>query len=933
MYWEKLNDDWYFKRSTFMAMQAMTEGSFGETVQLPHDYMIGGEVRRDAPAGAAMGYYTDGAATYTKLLTIPAAWQGERVELYFDGAMMNASVAVNGSFCALHHYGYTPFYVDITDRVRCGESNRITVVLNPSMQPNSRWYTGAGLFRGVKIGHGAPVHIAADGIFVYTQRIEDVRRADADVVRQAARSSKEAASGEDTEVGGDIAGRAYLVAEVTVENHLPVDRRVRVEAVVTEAQAALDKAADAVQATGSAAQSGNEAQVSERNGNGSLLTRSGSVLVKAGQSAAARIPLTMEQAKLWDADHPHRYELRVRTVDEGAFTTSLEKEGALDVCDEEGTIFGVRTVTADARCGLRVNGRSVKLKGGCIHHDNGLLGAVSLRDSEYRKIKMMKEAGFNAVRTAHNPPSSVLLEVCDELGMYVFDEAFDAWNIAKQPGDYSQFFAAHWKEDVAAFIRRDRNHPSILFWSTGNEVEERGGMGDGYETARQLAEYVRSLDSTRLVSNGLCSMWSGLDDAALKEQLRQMKERRQSGGQNADMNAGDSLWEEITEPFASCLDVVGYNYLDSHYEYDGEHYPERVIVGTESFPNQIDRVWALVEKLPFVIGDFTWTAWDYIGEAGIGKSAFVEKDDAQLRQGGMALASHTSAYPWRLANDADFTISGRSTPQGVYRRIVWGSGETGLFTQHPSHFGQEELVSMWGWNEVRADWNYEEYKGRPVKVSVYSAADEVELRLNGRSLGRKPAGAANRYTAVFEAPFEAGALEAVSLAGNKELSRAVLETTGPAAALRLTAEKSELCADGESLSYITAELVDAQGRVVPNAAAELTAQVKWIAAEAGTAAQSDAARAGMTVQSGMTQSRAEFETVPQSSDLTGSCAVLAGFGSDAPITEDNYTVGRCRSYLGRATTIVRAGRGAGEAVLTVKADGLPVAACRIMVRA
>ena len=736
---EALNKDWFFKQGTTMLMQALGSGGFGKKINLPHDYMIESQVREDAPAGPAMGFYTGGAATYTKMLFVPREWEGEEIYLHFDGVMMNASVSVNGSFQTLHHYGYTPFSVNITDAVCFGEENRISVVVNPSMQPNSRWYTGAGIYREVWISHVHPIHIEPDGIFAYTKRLED--------------------------------GEAHVMAEVTLCNHTKKDHQVKVNVSL-----------------------GREAE--------ETVARDSVVLVKAGKTAVARVPMTVKNPLLWDVDSPNLYQVKATVTDMGVFGVALKAEDAAGLCDEAETTFGIRTVSADASHGLRINGKTVKLKGGCIHHDNGLLGAVSVYDSEYRKLSLLKEAGFNAVRLAHNPPSKALLDICDEIGLYVFDEAFDAWGFSKQPGDYSQFFADHWKEDMAAFIIRDRNHPSVILWSTGNEVEERGGMGNGYAVAEELAAYVRSLDSTRLVTNGLCSMWSGLDDGAVREQMKKMMEQMMGSMQNVDLSKGDSQWEDRTEAFCNCLDVVGYNYLDEHYEYAGERYPERVILGTESYPNQIDKVWALVEKLPYVIGDFTWTAYDYIGEAGIGKSGFFAKDDPVLKMGALALSSHGSQYPWRLANDADFTIDGKMTPQGVYRSIVWGSGATGVFAQDPKYFDMEEIVSSWGWNQMSDNWNYPGYEGKPVKVYVYSKAPEVELFLNGTSLGKAAAGKENRFTAVFEVPYEAGELTAVSYENGAEVSRAQIASTKAAAAIRLTADKTGLTADGESLAYV-----------------------------------------------------------------------------------------------------------------------------------
>ena len=869
------NRDWFFTKGMANLM------NYGRKVQLPHDYMIGGDVREDAPAGAAMGYFSAGVGTYTKFLTVPEEWEGERVYLHFDGVMMNASVSVNGSLVKRHHYGYTPFSVDITDALYLGESNRVTVSVNPSMQPNSRWYTGAGIYRAVELSHVKPLHIEPDGIFAYTKRIQF--------------SGENSGSGEEDPEKAR-AEFASVMVEVTLRNHFAEDHQVRVRALISP-ENQEENSLENREENGISDREQSDAEA------GSVV-RDTVLLVKAGSTAVARIPVSVKQPVLWDAEHPGLYQVKIQLEDMGVFTVCLKKERALEgVCDEGETLFGIRTVTADAVCGLLINGRPVKLKGGCIHHDNGILGAVSLYDSEYRKLCLLKAGGFNAVRLAHNPGSRSLLEICDRIGLYVFDEAFDAWGHSKQPGDYSQFFAGDWKEDMAAFILRDRNHPAVIFWSTGNEVEERGGLGAGYSTAGRLAAYVRSLDPTRLVSNGLCSMWSGLDDKSFIDQMRQMQQKRAEGMQNADLGEEDTSWEERTEAFCSCLDVVGYNYLDSHYEHDGQRYPERVILGTESFPNQIDRVWELVERLPYVIGDFTWTAVDYIGEAGIGKSAFFAQYDPKLAMGEMALSSHMSSYPWRLANDADITISGAITPQGVYRRIVWGSAETGIFVQHPENYELTEVVSKWGWNQMTDCWNYEEYVGKPVKVYVYSAAPSVELWLNGRSMEIKAAGKDNRFTAVFQVNYEPGSLAAVSLGEDGEISRAQLVTTGAPAALRLKADRLCLRADGESLSYVEVEIVDAEGRTIKHRELELEAVLTGTEAE------------------GAFMDEKEKEH----------CARLAGFGSDAPVTEDNYTAGKCKSYHGRALAVVRSGCIAGTALLRVTSPGLLQAEVEIRV--
>lgn len=831
-----IDGGWRFQHHPFSLGDELSGKNTARTVNLPHDYMLEENVCEDAPAAAAMGYYNGRAACYAKTIIIPDAWKEEKVFLHFDGVMMNAALEVNGCQVMLHHYGYTPFWADITPYVYWGEDNRITVSVNPSMQPNSRWYTGAGIFRSVELVHTPKLHIAADGIFTYTKRLE-------------------------YEEGK--ASEAHLCSEVTVCNDTPVTHLVRVEVTLFS-----------------------------ENQSRAVLTRSASVQVNAAGSATAIVPMTLPDPELWDVETPNLYQVTARVTDLGEFgcgLTSAENFSAENriTSDELSVLFGIRTLTADAVCGLKVNGRTVKLRGGCIHHDNGILGAVSLYDSEYRKIRLLKESGFNAVRTAHNPPSAVLLEACDRLGMYVFDEAFDAWGIAKQPGDYNQFFKEDWKADMKAFILRDRNHPSILFWSTGNEIPERGGMNDGYRLAMELAACVRSLDNTRLVSNGLCSYWNGLDDKTAAANFLKMKELSENATgmeQNASAPVTDTFWEDRSEPFCSFLDVVGYNYMEDHYELAGKMFPERVILGTESFPMEIDRVWDYVERLPYVIGDCTWTSFDYIGEAGIGKSIFADPESPEAGMEPWALMSHSSKYPWRLANDADFDINGHLTPQGVYRRIVWGSTETGLFSASPETFGKKEIISKWGWPALSANWSWKGHEGEPIHVAAYSAADEVELFLDGKSLGKSAAGKKNRYIADFDITYTPGLLEAVSYQNGAEVSRTGLKTVGEPAAIRLTVENIwgesgsiTLAPDGHSLAYIFAEITDAEGNRVPDA------------------------------------------SIPLRTSVTGA-GTLAGFGSANPITDENYTAGAFTTYQGCALAVVRSGYETGEISLTVKAD-------------
>ena len=813
-----IDREWYF--GTGMYNQRSTDR---RKVNLPHDYMIESEVTPDAPAGAASGFYTASVCHYTKLMNIPSEWEGEEVYLSFDGVMMNGTVDINGCKAALQHYGYAPFSVNITPYIYFGCDNRVTLTVNPSMQPNSRWYTGAGIFRPVNLMHGPKVHIKPDGIYAFTERIEN-----------------------------DPEGRAeaaFIRAELSLRN-VTMQKRIALACIY----------------------------LTEEGSGRVIASRTQKVQLEASSDGKAYFSFSLDCPELWSPENPHLYELHASVKDIGRFVTHLVEEDG--PTDEAKILFGVRTVTADAKHGLRINGKETKLKGGCLHHDNGLLGAVSLYDSEARKVSILEKIGFNAIRTTHNPPSKALLDACDRLGMLVFDEAFDAWGIMKQPGDYNMFFESDWEKDLTAFITRDRSHPSVIMWSTGNEIPERGGLDNGYALAEKLARKVKELDGSRPVSNAICSFWSGLDEFLNAEQLRKLAEG--TGIQNLDAPKEDLTWETYTEPFTNGLDIVGYNYMEDRYIQDHEMYPDRVILGSENFPKEIGFRWPLVMSEPYFIGDFTWTAWDYIGEAGIGKSIFTHADDPILREGATALMSHGSEFPWRLASDADVDINGNILPQGEYRSIVWGDTATGVYSYPPEAYGKVELLSMWGFTDVNRSWSYPGCEGKKINICVFSSAPEVEVFINGVSIGRKkqgesPATEGLPLSFVFDAVYEPGEVKAVSLKNGKAISEDVLVTAGEAYGLKLTAEKTSLSADGHSLAYISAEIVDEDGRPVPYAKSELYAEVSGAAS-------------------------------------------LAGFGSSKPKTTDNYTDGHCFAYKGQACAIVRSGYESGEAILTVKAD-------------
>lgn len=835
---QNIDKGWQFNYGIPGGFPDPSRGNTTLNVNLPHDYMISSQVKKDAPGAASSGFYTEGVAYYSKKMLIPAEWDNDDVYLKFDGVMMNATIDINGCKASLQHNGYVPFVVDITGFVYFGSENSITVTVNPSMQPNSRWYTGAGIFRSVEIMHFPKLHIANDGIYGYTKDIEFSDNGDAT--------------------------RAYLHTQIQIQNNTLENKIAKVTAFLTK------DGSDEV-----------------------IISRSQKIQINPASAETAYINMTLTDPLLWDAENPNLYRLHAKVTELGIFKTHfIPAQNA--TCDEDSVLFGVKTVTADVVHGLRINGKTVKLKGGCLHHDNGMLGAVSLYDSEYRKLSIMKKIGFNAIRTTHNAPSSVLLEACDRIGMYVFNEAFDAWGIMKQPGDYNQFFETDWEKDLTAFMKRDRNHPSVTIWSTGNEIPERGGLGNGYTLATRIAQKAHSLDLSRPVSNAICSYWSGLDDELTAENLKKIMgdaSADQSTLQNADGGKNDTIWEEYSEAFTNDLDIVGYNYMEDKYPTDHEMYPERVILGSENYPKEIGIRWPMVESTPFVIGDFTWTAFDYIGEAGIGKSVFLDKDDPLHKVGPFALMSHGSAYPWRLANDADVDINGHILPQGEYRSVVWGSTKTYLYSYDPSTHDKKELISNWGFTDIRKNWNWKNAENKPVYVAVFSNADRVELIQNGEAVAtcekgeRLVSDLPNSF--LFDITYIPGTLEAVSYKDGKVLSKAALSTTGPVNSIRLWAEKTELNADGHSVTYVQAELVDTDGKIVPDADIRLTA-----------------------VASGAGQ--------------------LAAFGSANPITDENYTTGSFASFRGRATAIIRSDYTNGSCMLTILGEGLEPASISII---
>jgi beta-galactosidase len=578
--------------------------------------------------------------------------------------------------------------------------------------------------------------------------------------------------------------------------------------------------------------------------------------------------LTVQDARLWSVEEPNLYTLVSEVLVDGT------------LMDSEKTIFGIRSIAVDPQNGFRLNGLPMKLKGGCVHHDNGLLGAASYDRSEERKIELMKASGYNAIRCAHNPPAPAMLDACDRLGMLVIDETFDCWRTGKNPNDYHLYFEDWWERDTESMVKRDRNHPSIIMWSIGNEVAERTGVSDGYAWARKQADFIRSLDTTRWITSALPFLFEEMfSDPGFMEKMsdaQSMFDPRKLVPTDLETDS----WGDRTREFCEALDVVGYNYLFSRYEWDGKRFPARVMAGTETFPYLAYDFWKETERLPFVIGDFVWTSIDYLGESGIGR---VTVDDP---------TPFFAANPWpyHLANCGDIDLCGFKRPQSYYRDLLWGVRTAPFIAVlDPQLFGKKLQFNQWGWDPVNDNWDFPGQEGQPTRVDVYSVDEEVELFVNGASVGRKPAGAVEKNIASFEVTYQPGTVEVVAYSAGKEVERTSLRTAGSPTALRAEVDRPEIHCEFGDLAYVTVEVVDPDDCVV-----------KW------------------------TDPEVSFE-------VTGAGEIIA-VGTANPMSEELYTGNKRKAWNGRLMAVIRSNGQAGEITLKASAGDLHATQIRINAR-
>jgi len=515
------------------------------------------------------------------------------------------------------------------------------------------------------------------------------------------------------------------------------------------------------------------------------------------------------------------------------------------VIDQTQSTFGIRSIKFTTENGFQLNGKTIKLNGGCVHHDNGCLGAAAFDRAEERRVELLKSAGFNAIRTSHNPPSEAFLDACDRLGMMVMDETFDGWKESKTPFDYSVYFNEWWQRDVEAMVQRDRNHPSIIIWSIGNEIIERK-KPEAVETAKMLADCIRKNDPTRPVTSA--------------------------------MTTWDREWE-IFDPLFAVHDIGGYNYQLNRAASDHKRVPSRIIVQTESYPRDAFNNWKLVQNNNYIIGDFVWTALDYLGESGIGRWFYPGDVPGEHYQG--------KIFPWHAAYCGDIDLIGWRKPISHYRSMLYNENEK-LFmaVREPNPDSGRIRTTGWAVWPTWESWTWPGCEKKEIQVEVYSKYPKVRLYLNKKLIGEQVTTEEQQFKAVFDVPYAPGVLSAVGVSDNKESETTILQTSGSAAGIKLIPDRTKLSADGQDLSFITIEVTDKDGKLQPNA-----------------------------------QNQLHFS-------VSGP-GVIAGV-DNADIKDLDPYIGTSRkAWHGRALVVIRSTRNAGDIKLNVRSEGLSIATVTI----
>lgn len=684
---------------------ALKTGEWHE-VTVPHDWSV--ELPASSEKASCTGYLPGGIGWYRTELEVPAESRGKRLYLYFEGVYNRSEVFVNGMLVGARPNGYVSFMYDITEQVKPGEKNVVSVRVDHSLDADSRWYTGSGIYRPVHLVTANPVHLGLWGVY-YTAEVNKL-------------------------------GAAQIDIETTIKNYWAQT------AIVEVMQELIDPDGTVV---------------------GQTVKKLS--IMKDGQELAKQ-EIKVSSPKLWNLQTPNLYTLK----------TTVTMKG--NVIDQSDTKVGIRSLTFDSDRGFALNGEWMKIKGVCLHHDAGVLGAAVPRVVWRERLLKLNEIGCNGIRMSHNPQATALYDLCDELGFLVMDEGFDEWEYPKKkwitgwnkgdPGfqGAADFFEEWAERDLASMVKRDRNHPSIIMWSIGNEVDypndpyshpilDKAGIGQqhvrGYQKdqphadrlgdiARKLAVAVRELDPSRPVTAAL---------------------------------AGAVMSNETDYPGA--LDVVGYNYTENRYDMDHDRYPDRVLYGSETRHDL--NAWKAVADNEFIFGQFIWTGFDYLGEAG--------------------------AWPSRGFTTGMIDLANTIKPRGYFRRALWAEGPVVYLGTSRIRNRDSNRLSM----DAGRSWDYDD--GQLVRVVCYTNGDEAELFLNGESLGERKAYDPETAIIHWDIPYQPGELKVVAYQDGKAVASDTIKPDGVPQAVHASVKDNTL--KGKyAVAVIPVSIVDADGNLV-----------------------------------------------------------------------------------------------------------------------
>lgn len=774
-------------------------------VMIPHDAMISEKRTEDSAGGINTGWFEGYDYIYEKEFEIPDEYEKQEISFEFEGVYHNAEVYLNGEKAAYRPYGYTNFYIDADPYLKYGEKNQIRVIAHNADQPNSRWYSGAGIYRPVWMYVRPKQHILRNEIRVRTLSV-DPAVIEAEVNTNAPGKVK-------LEVVADAGSDVIIAAEIHTDGKL---------------------------------------------------------------TKQFEIP----DAKLWSVNTPNLYQLRVTFV--------AEQENGQNKCmetDQEEVIFGIRTLKWDKETGITINGERVILRGACIHHDNGVLGACCYPDAEARKIRILKENGYNAIRSAHNPCSKALLEACDRQGMLVMDEFVDVWYIHKTEYDYVNYFKEWWKQDLKDMVEKDFNHPSVILYSIGNEVSETA-QKKGIHLTKTMTEYLHRLDDSRPVSCGINIFFNFLSSIGFgvysdKKAKKEAEQAEKTKGKKKKKAVGSQFFNDLAglmgsgfmktgATFYGCdvktrgtfanMDIAGYNYGIKRYQHDLKKYPERLILGSETFCDDAYTFWEMAKKNPRIVGDFVWAGMDYLGEVGVGSWEY--RDYAPEFNHGPG---------WVTAGSGRIDLTGKPLAEAGYTKTAFELTNRPVIAVRPvNHTGEKHSPSAWKMTNAIESWSWEGCEGKVAEVEVYARAARVDLFLNGKKVGSNTL--KNSCDTRFKVEYQPGMLETVVYnQKGKEISRNTLYTAGKETELRAIAEEQSVQKD--HLAFIRLQYTDKNGTVKPLKRGILKVSVKG--------------------------------------------GKLLGLGNACPYNEIGYCTNETDTYWGEALAVVQAD-GSGDVVLEVQ---------------